>query len=141
MKTKIIKMKTVEATIERASDGTFSVYCTKEMFSGMGSTAELAKKDMLEQMNFFKETSIQDGHPYPEFLNEEFEVVYKFDTESLLDYYSGILSLSGLEKVTGIHQKQLWSYLRGRTKPRKAQIEKIEKGLHNLGNELMSISL
>ena len=55
-------------------------------------------------MNFFKETSIQDGQPYPEFLNEEFELVYKFDAESLLDYYSGILSLSGLEKVTGIHQ-------------------------------------
>ena len=46
-------MKTIEATIERALDGTFSVYCIKEMFSGMGDTAELAKKDMLEQMIFF----------------------------------------------------------------------------------------
>lgn len=134
-------MKTIEAIIERASDGTFSVFCNNEMFSGMGETAEVAKKNMMEQMSFFKQTAIEDKFAYPEFLNEDFEIVYKFDTESLLEYYSGILSLAGLEKVTGIHQKQLWSYLRGRSKPRKAQIEKIEKGLHNLGSELMSISL
>ncbi len=134
-------MKTIEAIIERASDGTFSVFCTNEMFNGMGETAESAKNNMLEQMDSYKKTAIESGLSYPEFLNEEFEIVYKFDAESLLGYYSGILSLSGMEKITGIHQKQLWSYLRGRTKPRKAQIEKIEKGLHDLGHELTSISL
>ena len=134
-------MKTIEAIIERAFDGTFCVFCTSEIFNGMGETAESAKKDMLAQMDFYKKKAIEIGLSYPEFLNEEFEVVYKFDTESLLEYYSGILSLSGIEKITGIHQKQLWSYLRGRTKPRKAQKEKIEKGLHDLGHELISISL
>ena len=134
-------MKKIEAIIERASDGTYSVYCIHEMFNGMGDTAEEAKKDMLEQMKFYKETAIEDGFAYPTFLDGEFEMVYKFDTESLLEYYSGILSLSGLEKITGIHQKQLWNYLHGKSKPRKAQIEKIEHGLHNLGSELLSISL
>lgn len=134
-------MKKVEAIIERAKDGTFSVYCNSEMFSGMGVTAEDAKLDMRRQMDFFKKTAIEDGFSYPDFLNEDFEVVYKFDTESLLEYYSGILSLSGLEKIKGIHQKQLWSYLHKKLKPRKAQIEKIEKGLHSSGSELIAISL
>ncbi len=134
-------MKKIEATIERAMDGTFSVYCNSEMFSGMGITAEAAKADMRQQMDFFRETAVEDGFSYPDFLDDEFEIVYKFDTESLLEYYSGILSLSGLEKITGIHQKQLWNYLHGKSKPRKAQVEKIEKGLHSLGTELMSISL
>jgi len=134
-------MKKIEAIIERAKDGTFSVYCTSEMFHGMGETAEAAKKDMLNQMEFFKKTAIEEGFSYPSFLNENFEVVYKFDAESLLEYYSGILSLSGLEKITGINQKQLWSYLHRKSKPRKAQVEKIEKGLHALGSELISISL
>lgn len=134
-------MKTIEAIIERAKDGTFSVYCSTEMFTGMGNTAEAAKLDMRQQMDFFKKTAIEDGFAYPDFLDEDFEVVYKFDTESLLQYYSGILSLSGLEKITGIHQKQLWNYLHRKSKPRKAQVEKIEKGLHALGSELISISL
>ncbi|MDO9153969.1 MAG: DNA-binding protein [Paludibacter sp.] len=134
-------MTKIEAIIERANDGTYSVYCVNEMFSGMGDSVESAKLDMLEQMKFFKETAVEDHHNYPNFLDQEFEVIYKFDTESLLEYYSGILSLSGLERITGIHQKQLWSYLHGKSKPRKAQIEKIENGLHRFGNELISISL
>jgi predicted RNase H-like HicB family nuclease len=134
-------MKKMEAIIERAKDGTFSVYCISEMFTGMGDTAEAAKLDMRRQMDFFKKTALEDGFSYPDFLDDEFEIVYKFDTESLLEYYSGILSLSGLEKITGIHQKQLWNYLHGKSKPRKAQVEKIEKGLHSLGSELIAILL
>lgn len=134
-------MQSIEAIIERAKDGTFSVYCISEMFSGMGNSAEAAKSDMRHQMDFYKKAAIEDNFSYPDFLNEDFDIVYKFDTESLLEYYSGILSLSGLEKITGIHQKQLWNYLHRKSKPRKAQVEKIEKGLHALGSELISISL
>ena len=134
-------MKTIEAIIERAADGSFSVYCVDEMFTGMGNTAENAKEDMRQQMEYFKKTAMEEGTSYPDFLDEDFEIVFKFDTESLLEYYSGILSLSGLEKIPGIHQKQLWNYLHRKSKPRKAQIEKIEKGLHALGSELISISL
>ena len=134
-------MQKVEAIIERASDGTYSVYCVNEMFSGMGNSAEDAKKDMLSQMDFFKKTATEEGFSYPEFLDEDFEIVYKFDVESLLGYYSGILSLSGMEKITGVHQKQLWNYLHGKSKPRKPQIEKITVGLHNLGCELTAISI
>jgi len=134
-------MRTIEAIIERAKDGTFSVYCINEMFNGMGNTAEAAKADMRQQMVFFKESAIEDNFSYPDFLDGDFEIVYRFDTQSLLAYYSGILSLSGLEKITGIHQKQLWNYLHGKSKPRKVQVEKIEKGLQALGSELIAISL
>jgi predicted RNase H-like HicB family nuclease len=134
-------MKTIEAIIERATDGTYSVYCINEMFAGMGNTAEEAKNDMIHQMEFYKKTAVESKIVYPEFLDSEFEIVYKFDTKSLLKFYSGILTLSGMEKLTGINQKQLWSYFHGKSTPRKAQSEKIETALHNLGNELKSISL
>jgi len=104
-------MKSIQAIIERAKDGTYSAYCIDEPFSGMGDTAEAAKADMLAAMMFHKQVCQEEGLVYPSFLDDEFEVLYKFDTQSLLEYYSGILSLSGLEKITGIHQKQLWKYL------------------------------
>lgn len=133
-------MTTVEAIIERAADGTYTVYCKDEVFSGAGSSIEGAKTDMLRQMSFYRETAIQQGFRYPSFLDGDFEVKYQLDIPSLMKYYvqNGIFSLSCMEKVTGINQKQLWSYLNG-TKPRRAQCERIERGFRALEQDLHAI--
>ena len=133
-------MKQIEAIIERASDGTYSVYCKDEIFSGSGETIDAAKKDMLDQIAFYKETAIAEGFKYPEWLDDEYSIEYTTDAASLLRYYigAGIFSLAGLEKVTGINQKQLWSYVNG-TKPRKTQSERIVAGFKNLNNDLNAI--
>ena len=49
-------MTTIEAIIERAKDGTYSVYCKDEIFSGAGETLAEAKEDMARQMSFYRET-------------------------------------------------------------------------------------
>ncbi len=130
----------IEAVIERATDGTFNVYCSKEIFSGAGDTIEEAKADMMQQIKFYKETAIAEGFKYPAFLDGEYSFPYKIDAVSLMQYYvnSGILSLAGLEKLTGINQKQLWGYING-TKPRKAQEERIESGFRALDKDLNAI--
>ena len=130
-------MKQISAVIERASDGTYSVYCKNEIFSGMGDTIEEAKADMLQQMETYRETAKQEGFKYPEFLDEEFEITYTIDALSLMNYYlsKGWFSLATLEKVTGISQKQLWAYAHG-TKPRKAQEDRIRSGLYNISKDL-----
>jgi hypothetical protein len=71
-------MRKIEATIFRAKDGFYSVHCNDEMFSGGGSTSEEAKLDMLQQMDFFRQTAIEEGFNYPSFLEDNFEIVYKF---------------------------------------------------------------
>ena len=136
----MMKMKTINAIIERADDGNYCVFCKDEIFNGMGDTIEEAKEDMMKQMSFFKKTALEMGFKYPEFLDDEFEVKYKIDAASIMKYYvnKGVLTLSGLEKITGINQKQLWSYMNG-TKPRRAQQEKIESGLRNLRSDLNAI--
>lgn len=133
-------MTTIEAIIERAQDGTFTVFCKDEIFSGAGETIEAAKEDMTKQMEFYRDTAVAEGFKYPAFLDGEYSVHYTLDMPSLMKYYveSGLLSLAGIEKVTGINQKQLWSYLNG-TKPRKAQAERIEKGFQKLTQDLNAI--
>lgn len=74
--TKLLIMKKIEATVTRAKDGFFNVNCNDEMFSGGGDTLEAAEDDMLEQMRFFKETSLEDNFDYPAFLDDNFEVIY-----------------------------------------------------------------
>ena len=133
-------MKQIEAIIERATDGTYSIFCKNEIFSGMGGTIEDAKRDMARQMKAYKETALEEGFRYPEFLDGEYTISYTIDALSLMNYYvkTGMFSLATLEKVTGIAQKQLWSYTKG-TKPRKAQADRIRTGFENLSKDLDAI--
>jgi predicted RNase H-like HicB family nuclease len=130
-------MKQIDAVIERAKDGSYSVYCKDEIFSGVGNDIDSAKADMLSQMSFYKETALKEGFRYPPFLDEEYTINYKVDAVSLMKYYvySGVFTLAGLEKITGVNQKQLWSYLNG-TKPRKAQQDRIADGLRSICKDL-----
>lgn len=57
----------------------------------------------------------------------------------LLLKYKGIISMSGLSKITGINERQLSHYVQGVSKPRKAQEEKIIQGLKKLGEELTQL--
>lgn len=134
-------MKKVEAIIERCTDGGYSIYCINEMFSGMGDTTEAAKQNMTDSIDFFVKGCKEDNFQYPKWLDEPYEFVYKFDAQSLLQYYAGVITPSALGRITGINPKQLWSYAHGKSKPRPAQLQKIEQGLHNLAKELSSVSL
>ena len=133
-------MTTIEAIIERAKDGTYTIYCKDEIFSGAGETLNQAKEDILAQMKFYKKTAIEEGFKYPAFLDGEYELSYSVDAQSLMKYYvgKGIFTLAGMEKMTGINQKQLWSYLNG-TKPRKAQNNRIVAGFQALNKDLNAI--
>ncbi len=130
----------IKATVEMAKDGGYCVYCNDEMFSGMGDTLEEAKQDMMTGMDFYKRTCIEEGIEYPSFMDTEYEFVYEFDVQSFLQYYSGIITPAALGKISGINPKQIWSYMHGKSKPRRPQVEKIEAALHSLGSQLMSIS-
>lgn len=133
-------MTTIEAIIERAGDGTYDIFCRDEIFSGAGTSIDEAKKDLLKQMAFYKETARKEGFKYPAFLDDEYEIVYRIDAPSLMKYYvgAGVFSLAGLEKVTGINQKQLWAYLNG-TRPRRRQSDRIEAGFRALSRDLSAL--
>ena len=61
------------------------------------------------------------------------------DVKSLLNLYRKIFTKAGLERLTGINQKQLWHYAHGTSVPRTAQVRKIEDALHRLGSELLAV--
>lgn len=99
------------------------------------------RKYVKESVDFYVEGAREDGEPYPSVFDGEYEIVYKFDVQSLLEYYRGIFSFSALQTITGINQKQLAHYASGISKPRQAQAEKIADGLHKLANELQTVTV
>ncbi len=99
------------------------------------------KKEVVESIEFYIECAKADGDKYPTVFDGEYDLIYKFDVQSLLEYYRGIFSFSALQTITGINQKQLAHYASGLAKPRKPQEEKIANGLNKLGKELLQVTV
>ena len=54
---------------------------------------------------------------------------------------SGFMSLAGMERATGINQKQLSNYLNHRAVPRRKQADRIISGIHRFAKEPLGITL
>lgn len=106
-----------------------------------GKTFEELKNNMQEAVEFHLETSREFGDEIPAVFDSGFELVFKFDTASLLQHYRGVFTNSALERITGINQRQLQRYASGKSKPRAAQIAKISDALHTIGRELLKVEL
>ncbi len=106
-----------------------------------GSTQDEIKQNIKEAINFHVESSLEDDDFIDNVFKTNFDLTFKFDAVSLLNYYKGVFTNSALEKITGINQRQLQHYSSGFRKPRIEQREKIEKALHKLGNELLAVEL
>lgn len=117
--------------------GAYSANC--EGIFAAGNTLEACKKDVETAIRLIKQEQPIDQWPSP--IKQAYTIEYHYDTQSLLLHYGTLLSLSGLERITGIHQKQLWAYMHGRSTPRKAQKERIENAIHAFGAELTTIHL
>lgn len=132
-------MKKIVVKVERGSDG-FCIYAENEIFTGMGDTLKAAVENMKEGIALYVEVMKEDGRTYPSYLNGDYEIVCEYDMQSMVSYYAGIVGFSGLEKITGIHQKQLGAYAKGESTPRKEQTKRFIAGLHSFGAELNAMS-
>ena len=133
--------KTLTAIIE-SLENNYSAYIKDvDGVVATGSTIEEIKANLVEAVRLYMETCHDLGCDLPEALKGEYQIVFSMDVKSLLTLYQGIFTKAGLEKLTGINQKQLWHYASGISTPRKAQVLKIEKAIHRLGQELLSIQL
>lgn len=123
-----------------ASSDSFGAYSENcEGIYAAGNTIEECKKDVETAISLIKKNLPEEQ--WPEQIKGEYKLVWHYDVQSLLLYYGTLLSLSGLERVTGIHQKQLWAYMHGRSKPRQQQKERIAQALHRFAGELADVEV
>ena len=104
----------------------------------ISNTIPEMRQKMEEAIEVYKESCIEDGFDIPELLQGEYELEYHIDVKTFLEVYSDYFTKAGLERLTGVNQKQLWHYANGNTIPRKKQRERIESAIHKLGRDLMS---
>lgn len=107
---------------------------------GAGQTLDECKANLLEGLHLLINNREKSQTLVPDWLiNGEYEIEYRYDVQSILNYYANVFTKPALERLTGINQKQLHHYATGLKKPREPQRKKIELALHRLGSELLSV--
>ena len=106
-----------------------------------GNSLSELEGNMKDAIRGHLEVSKEFGDVIPNEFEGEYELEYHLSVEALINHYSSIFTKAALSRITGINERQLWHYAAGVRKPRPAQRKRIEEGLHNLGKELMSLSL
>ena len=130
-------MGKIIVTIEKGKDSYGAWIDDIPGIYGAGDTVKETKESILSAIELYK----RHNKNIPKELSSNIDIEWKFDIQSLLQFYSAVFTNSALERITGINQKQLWKYAHGLSVPRVAQKKKIETALHLLGQELMSVSL
>jgi hypothetical protein len=129
-------MKTVEVIVEYAGKN-LSAYIKGAPIFTVGNDLKEIELNMREAIELYLE-----DNPNPcELLSDEYELRYRIDTATFLNYYSSIFTKAALSRITGINERQLWHYAAGVHKPRSKQTEKIKNGIRSLTKELESINL
>jgi len=131
-------MKILKVVIEKTKDN-YSAYAENvDGIFGGGETVVEAKESIIKSIKLYKK---YNKNNLPKIFQSEFKLKYRFDTQSLLNYYKGVFTNASLERITGIKQKQIQHYASGLKKPRAAQKIKIQQSLHKLAEELMEVEL
>lgn len=131
-------MRKVNAVIERAGDGTYSIYSDADdlsyLITGTGKSVEEAKQCFAYGYADMRRYYEKEGKPF-----EEVEMCYVYDMASFLSYYSKVLSLAGLSRLTGVNPQQLSHYVTGRRNPSPKTVKKIMDAIHAFGHDLSTV--
>ena len=130
-------MKRVKSVIERANDGTYSVYMDADMdylITGTGKSAEEAIRSFIGGYEDMRKYYAEEGKAF-----EEVEFDYVYDVASFLSYFSKAFSLAGLSRITGVNQGQLSHYMTGHRTPSKTTIAKMQNAITSFARELEGV--
>lgn len=132
-------MRKVIAIIETGPDHTISIYShgaddLPYGVIGTGETIADAKEDFMMAYQEVKESILEMGKAF-----EEVEFVFRYDIPSFLQEFAFAFTLAGLERITGINQKQFGHYVSGYRKPSAKTIKKMEEGIHRFSKQLEMI--
>ena len=132
-------MRKIKAIIERAGDGTYSVYMDADdmsyLITGTGDTAEGAIKSFKINYDDMKRYYAEEGKYF-----EEVEFSYEYDMASFLSYYCKAFSLAGLSRITGVNQGQLSHYVTGHRVPSERTKQKIQNSIHAFAKDLSQVN-
>jgi len=135
-------MNRITVILEKTSEGGYSAFLPAlPGCISTGATVADIKNTIRDAVEFHIEGMRMENLPVPNEFAQEYELAYKVDVASLFEWFSGILTKSGVSRITGMNQSLISQYVSGIKTPSTKQTKKIERALHNLGQELLEIEL
>ena len=132
-------MKTIIVILEK-SENNYSAYIPAlDGCVATGDSLDETKQRIVEAVEFHLDGMKEEGLEIPESFQNDYHFSYKIDIESLFDWFSGVLTKSGVSKLTGMNPSLLSQYASGIKKPSSKQAKKIEQAIHSFGEELVNI--
>jgi len=126
-------MEIINVIIKRGEDGMFLAEPQHNYNIGLHGYGKTAK-DAIEDLK----TVCEEAKEFcPELPNFEFNI--KYEIPSFLQTYAGLFSLAGLQRITGVNQKQLSHYLNGNSIPSRHTSEKIKIAFDSFKHDLTSV--
>lgn len=130
------RKKNIVVVIEASSTG-FGAYSNDlPGVTGYGKTVAEAKEDFEEAISEL----LEGASPDPALNGGNLEYTYQYDLPSVFQHF-GMLNLTSLSQKIGINASLLRQYKNGIVPASEKQRQRIEKGLHDLGNELLKVRL
>jgi len=122
------------------SDNNYSAYIPElDGCIATGDNIQETVNNIEEAVEFHLAGLKEEGLDIPELFKNDYKFIYKIDFESLFDWFSGVLTKSGISKLTGMNQSLISQYANGIKKPSTKQTKRIEQAIHSFGEELLSI--
>jgi len=134
-------MKKVQVIIEKSKTGFAAWLPELPGCASTGVTVDQVKRNISEAITYHLEGMKEDRLAIPEEFSSEFLLIFSFDVETFLNYYNHVFTRRAMSRITGVNESLLSQYASGIKRPRPAQSKKIEKGLHQLAQELLQVSL
>lgn len=118
-------MRTITATIEKASDGGYGIYTDIPGLIGSGLTEEEAKADfcgvLKEQAAYYYERT----NTYPDWYEEDYEIEYRYDLSGFFLSFP-FINASEFASYVGINPSLMRKYKSGLVKASAKQKDQIQ---------------
>lgn len=133
-------MSIIEVIVEYSAEN-LSAHIEGVPVTVLGKDIAEVEQRMSEAVALYVESCRQTGTEFDERFAEDYDLQFRIDVATFINYYSNIFTKAALSRITGINERQLWHYAAGVHKPRRRQLEKIQNGIHALTEELRLVSL
>lgn len=136
-----MEKKRIQVYVEKAEDGTYwgTTANLEGVVSAFGASLAELKISLQQAFNNHLEVAKDLDEDWANQYNNGVEFEYKMDLESFFDLIPEV-KIGSIAKKANINSSLLRQYKTGKANASEHQTKKIEKAVHELGKELLSIS-
>lgn len=133
-------MKTINVVVEKTDTGYSAFMPDVPGVASVGDTFNELRAHVQEALELYVETSHQYGDQVLEILSGEYQLVFKFDIQTFMEWLSKVMSQKGLSDIAGMNESLISQYANGVKNPGPKQLKRMESALHRFAEDLQAIS-